>query len=698
MIRARLEVVNGEQAGLVSLLTGISVIGRGEACKLQILDPKISREHAVLRPEADVMVIQDLGSSSGTLVNGMQTQRASLRDGDLIQLGDTQLRVRISRGAPPSGEGEIGTVMPADISLGDSGEIPPGDVDLISSRYTPTTRFTLDAVRFRLGDLEQEQAHAAAESSAEAAPTEEGERQLTELVGASIDATRTQDPDRLVRETAARLMRMFPTARRVGVFDLVEHSVASKIEPRFVVDRHVKPGTDRVRISESVLRAAIQERRAILSGDAANDPRLAQMRADDKIDASSIMCVPLIVGDRVLGALYVDSPPETEAFDARDLRLTTGVASVLAAAFENQSLFRRVQAEAARRSNLERYFAPGLVQRVMAGEVPLARQGRSAQGTILFVDIRGFTRMTDSTEPAVLVGMLNIYFTQMQQIIFRSRGTVERFGGDSILAYWGIVEQDPDSALHGTCAALRMLAEVHMLNPRLQKEGRPTLRIGVGVNSGEVVIGDVGGPERYEFTILGSAINLAQRLESMAGAGELIVGSETIQALGARALHVPLPPTFVKGKDVAVAVSALYGIEMDNDKGTRTFQFSLPGTLVLGGATEICLITGLWLSPKGVVIEVLTSLHAMGGTPARVAFRLPRSERAFTCEGRMMDPKEDSSVATTNVLEDTMVKTRPGSTSVDVQVGEMHSARIRLEQASGQGLAEFLNLIPKNLA
>lgn len=691
MITARLEVVNGDQAGLVSLLTGISVIGRGEACKLQILDPKISREHAVVRPEADVMVIQDLGSSSGTLVNGMQTQRASLRDGDLIQLGDTQLRVRISRGEAPGGKNEIGTV-----SLGDSGEIPPGDVDLISSRYTPTTRFTLDAVRFRLGDLEQEQG--AAKPAAEAAPAEEGERQLTELVGAAIDATRTQDPDHLVRETSARLMRMFPSARRVGVFDLVEHSVASKIEPRFVVDRHVKPGTDRVRISESVLRTAIQERRAILSGDAANDPRLAQMRADDKIDASSIMCVPLIVGSRVLGALYLDSPPEAEAFDERDLRLTTGVASVLAGAFENQSLFRRVQAEAARRSNLERYFAPGLVQRVMAGEVPLARQGRSAQGTILFVDIRGFTRMTDNTEPAVLVGMLNVYFTQMQQIIFRSRGTVERFGGDSILAYWGIVEQDPDSALHGTCAALRMLAEVHMLNPRLQKEGRPTLRIGVGVNSGEVVIGDVGGPERYEFTILGSAINLAQRLESMAGAGELIVGSETIQALGARALHVPLPPTFVKGKDVAVAVSALYGIEMDGDKGTRTFQFSLPGTLVLGGATEICLITGLWLSPKGVVIEVLTSLHAMGGTPARVAFRLPRSERAFTCEGRMMDPKEDSSVATTSVLEDTMVKTRPGFNSVDVQVGEMHPAQIRLDQASGQGLAEFLNLIPRNLA
>ncbi|MCA8925669.1 MAG: FHA domain-containing protein [Planctomycetes bacterium] len=672
MIRVRLEVVNGEQSGTTVELTGISRIGRGEDCKLQLSDPKVSRQHAVVLPEADVMVIQDLNSSTGTQVNGVRTRRASLRDGDLITLGDTEIRVRMES-----------------VKLGDSGEIPASDVDIVSSRYTPTTRFTLDAVRFRLDDLELEGMQQPDPGAAEA--PHEGERRLAELVGASIDATRTQDPDRLVRETSARLLRIFPSARRVGVFDLVEHSVNNKIEPRFVVDRQARPGTDRVRISESVLRSAIRERRSILSGDAANDPRLAAMRADDTIDASSIMCVPLIVGDRVLGALYLDSPPDAAAFDEGDLRLLTGVAAVLAAAFENQSLFRRVQAEAARRANLERYFAPALVSRVLAGEVPLARQGRSAHGTILFVDIRGFTRMTDETPPATLVEMLNVYFSSLQQIIFRSRGTVERFGGDSILAYWGIVEQDTQSELNGTCAALTMLAEVHRLNPEFVRQGRPPLRIGVGVNSGPVVVGDVGGPERYEFTILGSAINLAQRLESMAQAGELIVGSETVQALGRRALHVPLPPTYVKGKDAAVAVSALYGIELEQDKGTRGFQLSLPGTLVLGGATEICLITTLWLGPKGVVLGILSSLQALDGTPARIAFRLPRSERAFTCEGRLQGPGGEG------VGEETMQQSRVGLGTKAPSSGEMQAARIQLDQSNGQALAEFLGLIPRNL-
>ena len=635
-MKLRLEVVEGPSKGQIAVLTGeVSVVGRSESCSLDLPDPTISGEHAAIRrdPEGNGFLVEDLGSTAGTWLNGRMVRIAMLADGDTLRLGNTQLRVRTYAG----------------------GEVPPEEVEIVRTGAKQTLRMNPHVVNVRLGALRE-----GLESGVGELPTSRVQQpatdrlappsdlqldpataRLDQLCELSIALAATHNPDGLAREAAARLCALFPQVRRVGLFELDEDEGGGEqvLRPRYLLDRGPRSQGQRVTISLSVLQTAIKERQALLSQDVGADPRFQLSQSLSEAGVVSIVCVPLTVGERTVGALYVDTADASRPFQASDLRLITGVAAILAAALENARLFARVQVEFARRASLERYFAPDLVDRVLKGEVPLARQGRSAAGTILFIDIRGFTRLTDTTEPRRLVEMLNAYFSAMQRIIFRSGGTVERFGGDSILAYWGVVEEDQEHQGHGAGAALAMLAEAWRLNPELEASGGPTLRVAVGINSGQVVVGDVGGPERYEFTILGTAINLARRLESLSGPWEVIAGAETVQALGPRALTVPLPPTTVKGIDSAVAVSALYGLRTSGDGALmERWDLALESTLDLGRGPSIALVTGLLRNAQMVWLEVLTRADPEGNTPARVVIRPPRSSLDMTALGRTVPP------------------------------------------------------------
>jgi class 3 adenylate cyclase/pSer/pThr/pTyr-binding forkhead associated (FHA) protein/putative methionine-R-sulfoxide reductase with GAF domain len=689
----RLEVLQGADQGRVKVLAGISVIGRDVSCAIVIAERSVSREHAVVRPEKGYgFVIEDLDSRSGTFVNGVRARKAVLQDGDTIRIGTTQLRVKAS---PETLQGEV----------------PPDSVDVVKDRNQPTTRLTLDAVKFRvrakdlsesgtlhsvppsgevplpappgtvssalpaaaregvvvspshqpppppspapppprpdpktisLGKAPLDLAPPRAGPQASAADSQSSDAsvavRLEMLVEIATSLATIHQPAALSRETARRVCALFPQTRRLGLFSLEEDPQSEEpfLRPVFLIDRSREGSArTRVQISHSVLQRAIEQRQAILSDDLPAD--FSASRSLEDTEVCSMVCVPLCLSQRVVGALYVDTTDAGRPFDEGALRLLTGVAGILASAFENSRLFSQVQAEMRRRADLERYFSPDLVDRVMRNEVPLARQGRMTAGTILFVDIRGFTRLTDITEPQILVATLNSYFAAMQRIIFRSGGTVERFGGDSILAYWGIMEPDPLAPARGARAAINMQAEVFRLNPELEAAGRPRLQIGVGVNSGDVVVGNVGSFERYEFTILGSAINLAKRLEGLAGAWELVVGQATLELLGPGAVHVVLPPTQIKGVADPVTHSALVGLRVDDETtpGERVYDLALPGQVDFGGGVGPTLAVGLEDTPGRMTLEVLTQEDPVPGTPIRLALYLPRSQTPIQVVGEV---------------------------------------------------------------
>lgn len=175
------------------------------------------------------------------------------------------------------------------------------------------------------------------------------------------------------------------------------------------------------------------------------------------------------------------------------------------------------------------YVPPQLVETMSQNPEAYSFEGESREMTVLFADIRGFTTLSESLSPGDLRKLLNRYFTAMTEIIFKHHGTIDKYVGDMIMAFWGAPVNDPEHAKHAIEAALEMLAKTEELKPQLLAEGYPEINIGIGLNTGMMNVGDMGSSYRRAYTVLGDNVNLASRIEGLTkyyGVG-LVVGERT---------------------------------------------------------------------------------------------------------------------------------------------------------------------------
>ena len=211
------------------------------------------------------------------------------------------------------------------------------------------------------------------------------------------------------------------------------------------------------------------------------------------------------------------------------------------------------------RGVLERYVAPQLVKYVMANIERL--NGDKRELTILMSDVRNFTTMTEKSEPMELIALLDDYLAAMTEIIFKYNGIVDKFIGDGILAYWGAFTPDHNHAQEASQAALEMIEKVKELNTHWATQGKGPIAIGIGVNTGPVIFGNIGRGKKIEFTVIGDPVNLAARLESLNKEfhTSIIVSEETRNRLGKEAQVRALGGVKVKGKTVETTVYELCG-------------------------------------------------------------------------------------------------------------------------------------------
>ncbi len=195
----------------------------------------------------------------------------------------------------------------------------------------------------------------------------------------------------------------------------------------------------------------------------------------------------------------------------------------------------------ARRAVIElfgQYVSPELVRRMARRPQDYPIESQNKRLTILFADVRGFTRIAESMEPQALREYLNRFLTRMTEVVHRHGGTVDKYMGDAIMAFWGAPIDDPRQEDHAVAAALEMQRAVLVLNDEFERRGWPLLAIGVGINSGTARVGDMGSQLRRTYTAIGDAVNLAARLEALTKRYNLpvLIGEATAQ----RVHRVPL--------------------------------------------------------------------------------------------------------------------------------------------------------------
>lgn len=227
-------------------------------------------------------------------------------------------------------------------------------------------------------------------------------------------------------------------------------------------------------------------------------------------------------------------------------------------------------AERARRREVVRvfghYVAPDVVRQIVSRPDLLNLGGEKREMTILFADIRGFTAICEAMrdDPVGLTQLVNAILAPLSDIVIANRGTIDKYMGDCIMAFWNAPLDDPDHALHAITAGEAMLGAMAQINAmvaaRLPANGAAAeVRIGIGINSGECVVGNMGSATRFDYSVLGDPVNIAARLESLCKTYDvpLVAGAATVAAVGARRAFRLLDTIAVRGRSEAQAIYTL---------------------------------------------------------------------------------------------------------------------------------------------
>lgn len=216
------------------------------------------------------------------------------------------------------------------------------------------------------------------------------------------------------------------------------------------------------------------------------------------------------------------------------------------------------------------YIPPELVDEMDKGPEDISLEGESREMTVLFSDVRGFTSISENLEPNELTRLMNSFLTPMTRVIHTHRGTIDKYMGDAIMAFWGAPLHDPDHARHALFAAREMIQTLQSLGPEFEAQGWPPLEVGVGLNTGTMNVGNMGSEFRMAYTALGDAVNLGSRLEALTRQyGVAIIVSEFTRHAVPEFQYRDLDLVRVKGKDQPVAIFEPVAPVDEVDKDTR---------------------------------------------------------------------------------------------------------------------------------
>lgn len=618
---ASVRILNGPNRNQIYILKGGELVGRDPTNPIQVFAPGVSRKHFRFEVEGPRVYVQDLGSSNGTYINNQKISKHLLAEADTITVGGINLLFSNDNRAPLPGGG--GGRPPLNFS---SEEVPLGAFGLNPGGgpgggggfgaspgpagggfgATPAPAHAApddqNATGVIMRDDDEDEAGAADysidasmvfHSSALLKNNQEAEalqKRLSLLFEISQDMGSESSLQAMIDKMLTKLLAVFPQADRgfVLIGDTVED-----LQPMAVQTRNDDAGE--AQMSKTIARLVMEKKQAILSQNAMEDDRFSGGMSIVNLKILSMACAPLLYRDEVFGLIELDTQSRSK-FTHDDLSLLTGIAVQAAVFVKNLRLFENVAAEAEARANLQRYFSPALAAQVAGGEIDIKLGGDMKTGTVFFSDIIGFTSMSENMTPTDIVDKINRYMKYMVDIVFKYQGSVDKFIGDCIMAVWGAPVAIPDEAVNAVTAAVEMQNALFLFNGELYAENAKPIHMGIGLNSGKFVAGNMGSERRMEYTVIGDDVNLAQRVESKAGRGMVLITESTYDRSKGKLLVAKLKPVSLKGKAKPVVTFSVRGIKQESSSGGRVFMTSLP--CAIGGWREQNCRRGLLVKVK----------------------------------------------------------------------------------------------------
>jgi adenylate cyclase len=528
----------------------VCTIGRAPDNTVVLDDPRASRYHAHVKTADDgsftiidgaVIGGQLRRSANKVFINGASEYEHKLVNGDRITIGASTLKFE-----QPVEE------RTSDVKYDDR---PLGHTQLLISandvmntvlrskaeELTPTTPSPLPAPqRDKMLDTLQRKANI-----------------LTALYEMSKTLGSVFDLDAIFDKATDVIFRSTPADRVVA---LIAEAGSNTDDPKLTPiamrarDNRLDAHARRLSIGRTITRKVMKERVALLSQDAASDEQFAGVDSIVSQGVRSTICAPLVAESRVHGALYADRLDPFSAFKPDDLELISAVAAQTAIAVENARAHERLAREEVARANYSRFLPEYVVKQMLENPESFKLGGVSQTITILFADIRGFTRISEHAPPERIVSLLNRYFSAMTDIIFAHGGTLDKYLGDGLMALFGAPTATPDDANNALNAAVAMQRRVLGINIELQAEGLPEIGVGMGLHTGEVIVGYIGSERRSEYTAIGDAVNTCSRLESNARGGEILMSDATAKAARSRYKLKPRDPITVKNREQPVVL------------------------------------------------------------------------------------------------------------------------------------------------
>jgi len=202
------------------------------------------------------------------------------------------------------------------------------------------------------------------------------------------------------------------------------------------------------------------------------------------------------------------------------------------------------------------YLSPQVISELISNPEKLKLGGERKNLTVLFSDIRGFTSLSERLNPEETVGILNEYLSSMTEIVFKYNGTLDKFIGDAIMAFWGAPIPQEDHAEKAVFCAIEMIEKLAQLQEQWKQQNKPIIDIGIGINTGEMVVGNMGSSQRMDYTVIGDNVNLASRLETLNKqyGTKIIISETTYQIVKDKVETKPLGQVNVKGRQKPVTI------------------------------------------------------------------------------------------------------------------------------------------------